>query len=153
MITVLPYSIFRSTPDVLFADITVIESNFRDLVQHGPGAVSPPDVDGLHSFYYHSNQDDYLLVSQGSREFTLINYSWKNPVERITITTESGILWIPRYTFHRTVSGPEGSTVFNQGVRDPGISVVSQFEPVLMTELEPAILSIYKREYYNNERL
>ena len=35
--------VFRETPDVIFSDITVTDSNATDLVIHDGPAISPPD--------------------------------------------------------------------------------------------------------------
>ena len=43
MFELIPYEKFRDTPAVRFFDITVAESNARDLVIHSGPAVSPPD--------------------------------------------------------------------------------------------------------------
>lgn len=42
MFELIPYEKFRDTPAVRFFDITVAESNARDLVIHSGPAVSPP---------------------------------------------------------------------------------------------------------------
>ena len=47
--------IFRETPDVIFSDITVTDSNATDLVIHDGPAVSPPDDSvGSNSFTFTS---------------------------------------------------------------------------------------------------
>ena len=55
MFELIPYEKFRDTPAVRFFDITVAESNARDLVIHAGPAVSPPDEDntGALQFYLH----------------------------------------------------------------------------------------------------
>ena len=43
MFELIPYEKFRDTPAVRFFDITVPESNARDLVIHSGPAISPPN--------------------------------------------------------------------------------------------------------------
>ena len=46
------HRVFRETPDVVFYDISVDDSNASDLVVHEGPAVSPPDdVIGAKQFY------------------------------------------------------------------------------------------------------
>ena len=52
--------VFRETPDVIFSDITVTDSNATDLVIHDGPAVSPPDDSvGAKQFYIHRHQIDH----------------------------------------------------------------------------------------------
>jgi hypothetical protein len=55
MFELIPYEKFRDTPAVRFFDITVAESNARDLVIHAGPAISPPDEEktGAWQFYLH----------------------------------------------------------------------------------------------------
>ena len=48
------HRVFRETPDVIFYDISVEESNASDLVIHDGPATSPPDdMVGAKQFYIH----------------------------------------------------------------------------------------------------
>ena len=104
------HRVFRETDDVVFYDITVEESNASDLVVHEGAATSPPDdFIGAKQFYIHSFQDDYNRVVSGERTFELVNYSWKCPYHIVNLNRSSGALFIPRGTYHRSVSGEGGS--------------------------------------------
>ena len=106
------HRVFRETDDVVFYDITVEESNASDLVVHEGAATSPPDdFIGAKQFYIHSFQDDYNRVVSGERTFELVNYDWKCPYHIVNLNRSSGALFIPRGTFHRSVSGEGGSIV------------------------------------------
>ena len=58
------YEKFRDTEDVRFFDISIYNSNFRDLVIHNGPAVSPPNDKELGNwqFYIHHKQEDNLLA-------------------------------------------------------------------------------------------
>ena len=60
------HRVFRETPDVIFYDISVEDSNASDLVVHEGPAVSPPDdVIGAKQFYIHYHQVDHNRVLSG----------------------------------------------------------------------------------------
>jgi len=121
--------VFRETEDVIFYDITVEESNASDLVVHTGTAVSPPnDNVGAKQFYIHSFQDDYNRVVSGQRTFELVNYKWKYPYHIVNLNVHNGALFIPRGTFHRSVSDENGSIVLNQAIRDKEGTVESEFK-------------------------
>ena len=125
------HRVFRETDDVIFYDITVEESNASDLVVHdGPAVSPPPDCVGGKQFYIHSFQDDYNRVVSGERTFELVNYDWKCPYHIIHLNRQSGALFIPRGTFHRSVSGENGSIVINQAKRYDGFDPSAEFYPV-----------------------
>ena len=122
--------VFRETEDVIFYDITVEESNASDLVVHTGTAVSPPnDNVGAKQFYIHSFQDDYNRVVSGERTFELVNFEWKYPYHIVHLNVQSGALIIPRETYHRSVSGEEGSIVINQAKRYDGFDASKEFIP------------------------
>ena len=123
--------VFRETSDVIFYDISVDESNASDLVVHDGAAVSPPDdIVGAKQFYIHSFQDDNNRVVSGERTFELVNYNWKYPYHIVHLNRASGALVIPRGTFHRSVSGEDGSIVINQAKRYDGFDPSAEFYPV-----------------------
>ena len=64
MFELISYEKFRDTKDVRFFDISVNESNYRDLVIHSGPAVSPPNEEEFNNwqFYIHHNQEDNLLA-------------------------------------------------------------------------------------------
>ena len=125
------HRVFRETEDVIFYDISVDESNAADLVVHSGAAISPPnDNVGAKQFYIHSFQDDYNRVVSGERTFELVNYTWKYPYHVVHLNRTSGALVIPRGTFHRSVSGENGSIVINQAKRYDGFDPSAEFYPV-----------------------
>ena len=125
------HRVFRETDDVVFYDITVEESNASDLVVHEGAATSPPDdFVGAKQFYIHSFQDDYNRVVSGERTFELVNYDWKCPYHIVNLNRSSGALFIPRGTYHRSVSGEGGSIVINQAKRYDGFDPSAEFYPV-----------------------
>ena len=125
------HRVFRETQDVIFYDISVDESNAADLVVHTGAAISPPnDSGGAKQFYIHSFQDDYNRVVSGERTFELVNYTWKYPYHIVHLNRTSGALVIPRGTFHRSVSGGNGSIVVNQAKRYDGFDPRAEFYPV-----------------------
>ena len=125
------HRVFKETDSVIFYDITVEESNASDLVVHEGPAVSPPDdFAGAKQFYIHSFQDDYNRVVSGSRTFELVNLQWKCPYHIVRLDRSHGALFIPRGTFHRSVSGEEGSIVINQAHRYEGFDASAEFFPV-----------------------
>ena len=129
------HRVFRETDDVIFYDITVEESNASDLVVHEGAATSPPDdFVGAKQFYIHSFQDDYNRVVQGERTFELVNYDWKCPYHIVNLNRSSGALFIPRGTYHRSVSGEGGSIVINQAKRYDGFDPDKEFIPVSCAE-------------------
>ena len=129
------HRVFRETEDVIFYDISVEGSNAADLVVHQGPAVSPPnDCVGAKQFYIHSFQDDYNRVVSGSRTFELVNANWKCPYHIVNLNRSSGALFIPRGTYHRSVSGEDGSIVINQAKRYEGFDADKEFVPVSCAE-------------------
>ena len=129
------HRVFRETDSVIFYDISVEESNAADLVVHTGAATSPPqDCVGAKQFYIHGFQDDYNRVVSGERTFELVNYDWKYPYHIVHLNRASGALVIPRGTFHRSVSGENGSIVINQAKRYEGFDASAEFYPVSTAE-------------------
>ncbi len=119
---------FRDTPSVQFFDITVADSNARDLVFHSGPAISPHNAKtGDWQFYLHPRQEDNLLALSGGRTFYLVNFSWDYPFHRVRLDSNRYILRLPPGTFHRSVSDPAGSLVMNQAVRLSGATVHTEF--------------------------
>ena len=129
MFELIPYTRFRDTPSVRFFDVTIADSNARDLVVHRGPAVSPPDAEesGAWQFYLHPHQDDNLLAASGGRTFYLVNLAWAQPFHVVRLESGGDILNIPRGTFHRSLSDPDGSVVLNQAIREPGVCVEREF--------------------------
>ncbi len=125
------HRVFRETHDVIFYDISVENSNASDLVVHEGSAVSPPnDSVGAKQFYVHYHQVDHNRVVRGERTFELINPEWKYPYHIVHLNRSSGALIIPRGTWHRSISGDDGSIVINQAIRDDLFNATDEFIPV-----------------------
>ncbi|MEO0395870.1 MAG: redox protein [Cyanobacteria bacterium P01_A01_bin.137] len=128
MFELYPFEKFRDTPSVQFFDITVPDSNARDLVFHQGPAISPHSAKtGDWQFYLHPRQEDNLLALSGGRTFYLVNFNWDYPFHRVRLNHNSRILRIPPGTFHRSESDPQGSLVINQAVRLASATVHSEF--------------------------
>lgn len=128
MFQLLSFERFRDTPSVQFFDITVRDSNARDLVFHDGPATSPHNSSsGAWQFYLHPNQEDNLLAVSGGRTFFLVNFAWSYPFHVVRLEANRQILQLPPGTFHRSVSDPEGSLVINQAVRTEQATVQSEF--------------------------
>ncbi len=129
MFELIPYQRFRDTPAVRFFDVTIADSNARDLVVHSGPAISPPDHSetGAWQFYLHPHQEDNLLAVQGGRTFYLVNFRWNYPFHIVRLEAGGDILRIPPGTFHRSISDEQGSVVMNQAVREPEASVAREF--------------------------
>ena len=130
----IPIHVFRETPAVTFFDAGVSGSNGTDVVAHHSAATSPPDLDGSEQYYVHQHQIDHNLVLTGQRVFTLLNPTWDQPHHVIHLVRAMGALQIPIGTFHRSVSGEEGSLVLNQSVRDQNFNYATEFIPVKLSD-------------------
>ena len=111
------------------------KSNASDLVIHDSAAVSPPDDSlGNKQFYVHYHQVDNNRVVHGSRTFELINFEWDKPYQIVKLDRDSGALRIPKKTYHRSISGENGSIVINQAKRYEGFNSSEEFTPVSCAE-------------------
>jgi hypothetical protein len=128
MFKLIPYQAFLDTPGVRFFDITINQSNARDLVCHDGPAVSPNDnSQGYWQFYLHPHQEDNLLALSGGRTFYLVNFTWQEPFHIVRLEANQAILQIPPGTFHRSVSDPNGSVLLNQAIRTTQATVEREF--------------------------
>ena len=125
-----PINIFRETPEVTFLDASVKDSNGSDVVIHRGGATSPPDLNGFEQYYVHNHQIDNNLVLEGDRTFTLLNPLWDEPHHIVYLHKFMGALQIPIGTFHRSISGNNGSIVINQAIRDKDFKANKEFNPI-----------------------
>ena len=125
-----PVNIFRETPEVTFLDASVKGSNGSDVVIHRGGATSPPDLNNFEQYYVHYHQTDNNLVLKGDRIFTLLNPLWDEPHHIIHLNRFMGALQIPIGTFHRSISGKDGSIVINQAIRDKQFEAKTEFNPI-----------------------
>ena len=129
------HRVFKETDDVTFYDISVEECNATDLVVHKGAATSPPnDFVGAKQFYIHRYQDDYNRVIDGERTFEIVNTGFKCPYHIIHLRRQSGALFLPRGTYHRSTSGKNGSIVINQAHRYEGFNAETEFIPVSAAE-------------------
>ena len=140
------HRVFRETDSVVFYDISVENSNASDLVVHTGPAISPPDdVVGAKQFYIHTQQTDYNRVVSGTRTFELVNPTWKFPYHIVHLNRSSGALEIPVGTYHRSISGADGSIVINQAIRGVEFDADSEFIPVSAGQ-DPQLYAILAHE-------
>lgn len=140
------HRVFRETESVVFYDISVEESNAQDLVVHTGPAISPPDdIVGAKQFYIHYHQTDHNRVLSGLRTFELVNPSWRYPYHIIHLNRSSGALVIPIGTYHRSISGEEGSIVINQAIRDDKFNHETEFIQVSAAQ-DPELYRILAHE-------
>ncbi len=131
----LPTTIFRETPKVIFFDAGLEASNGCDIVIHSEEAISPPDDFNDEQYYVHYHQIDHNLVITGERTFVLINPSWDETHHVIYLNRSMGALEIPIETYHRSISGKEGSIVLNQSKRDQFFDASKEFIPHKLDKL------------------
>jgi len=124
-----PINVFRETPKVTFFDAGIGDWNGSDVVIHSGEAISPPDDLTSEQYYVHNHQIDHNLVITGERKFVLINPSWDEPHHVIFLNRSMGALEIPIGTYHRSISGKEGSIVLNQPKRDKFFDPAKEFIP------------------------
>ena len=125
-----PIHIFRETPSVAFFDAGIAGANGVDVVVHRGSAISPPNDEDFEQYYVHQHQVDHNLVLQGGRTYTLLNPDWPQPHHVIHLQRVMGALQIPIGTYHRSISGEEGSLVLNQSFRDDDFDYSTEFIPV-----------------------
>ena len=97
------------------------------MVIHHGSAFSPPNDEDFEQYYVHHHQIDHNLVLDGIRTFTLLNPEWDEPHHVIYLNQKMGALQIPIGTYHKSVSGSEGSMVLNQAVRDSDFDPIKEF--------------------------
>jgi len=130
-----PINIFRETPKVTFFDAGIESTNGCDVVMHSGEAISPPDDFKDEQYYVHNHQIDHNLVISGERTFVLINPSWDEPHHVIYLNRSMGALEIPIGTYHRSISGKEGSIVLNQPKRDKFFNPAKEFIPQKLNKI------------------
>ena len=149
-----PTTIFRETPKVTFFDAGIELTNGCDVVIHSGEAMSPPDKFKEEQYYVHDHQIDYNLVINGERTFVLINPLWDEPHHVIYLNRFMGALEIPTGTYHRSISGKEGSIVLNQPIRDKFFDSAKEFVPKRLDK--PSLIKARKSQpvywiYENNQ--
>ena len=130
----IPILVFRETPAVTFFDAGVPGTNGTDIVAHHGAAMSPPNDENFEQFYVHYHQIDHNLVLNGHRPFTLLNPKGTKPHHVVELERIMGALQIPIGTYHRSISGEEGSTVLNQSIRDDDFDFHNEFIPVSLRD-------------------
>ena len=149
-----PTTIFRETPKVTFFDAGIESTNGCDVVIHSGEAISPPDKFKEEQYYVHYHQIDHNLVINGERKFVLINPLWDEPHHVIYLNRFMGALKIPCGTYHRSISGKEGSVVLNQPIRDKFFDSAKEFVPKRLDK--PSLIKARKSQpvywiYENNQ--
>ena len=137
----IPIHVFRETPAVTFFDAGVPDTNSTDIVAHHGAAMSPPNDENFEQFYVHYHQIDHNLVLNGHRTFKLLNPNWTKPRHVVVLERIMGALQIPIGTYHRSISGEEGSTVLNQSIRDDDFDFHNEFIPVSLRD-QPELQTI-----------
>ena len=59
-----------------------------------------------------------------------MNFDWKFPYHIVHMNRKSGALVVPVGTYHRSISGKDGSIVINQAIRDDEFNPDTEFLPV-----------------------
>ena len=150
-----PTTIFRETPKVTFFDAGIESTNGCDVVIHYGEAISPPDKFKEEQYYVHYHQIDHNLVINGERKFVLINPLWDEPHHVIYLNRFMGALEIPFGTYHRSISGKEGSIVLNQPIRDKFFDSAKEFVPKKLDKITLIKARISKPVYwiYENKEI
>lgn len=133
---------FRRTEGVKF-DIFPMEFLPKidgiDRVMHDRDALSPGSVGEVERpWYMHPEQEDNLLVLQGTRTVDIYTLTHKQPLTFIVepdrifkngslIYTGPAILVWSTHVFHRITSGKNGSASLNFAVRTPNINMKTNF--------------------------
>ncbi len=126
---------FDLVPMDLFPSIAAI-----DRVVHGQGALSPGTVVPVERpWYWHTHQEDHLIVLAGSRSVELYTPE-HGRIETFAVGPDGirrggrlvheggAILAWPTRVFHRIVSDPErGSASINLAVRSAGFDIRTNF--------------------------
>ena len=81
----------------------------------------------------------------GERTFEIVNYDFKCPYHIIHLRRQSGALFLPRGTYHRSTSGKNGSIVINQAHRYEGFNAETEFIPVSTAE-DKQLYDVLKNE-------
>ena len=138
----IPLRILRRTYGVSFDEIVpsdIPRIHGIDRVIHLANSISPgPIEDVKRPWYMHTNQDDNLLVLQGTRYIDIYNPKdklgasfiitpdkvYKN--EKLYYNGPAMVVW-PAGIFHRIISGSEGSISVNFASRNYGFNLKDNF--------------------------
>ena len=142
MYRIIPLRTLRRTSGVKFDEIVpsdIPKIHGIDRVIHGPNAISPGPVGNVkRPWYMHPNQEDNLMVLQGTRFIDI--YDQKTRCKSSFIVTPEQVykngklycnypamvVW-PANIFHRIISGPEGSISVNFSTRLKGFNLSDNF--------------------------
>ena len=138
----IPLRILRRTSGVSFDEIVpsdIPRIHGIDRVIHLANSISPgPIADVKRPWYMHTNQDDNLLVLQGTRYIDIYNPKDKQSAsfiitpdkvyknEKLYYNGPAMVVW-PAGIFHRIISGSEGSISVNFASRNYGFNLKDNF--------------------------
>ena len=138
----IPLRILRRTPGVSFDEIVpsdIPRINGVDRVIHSANSISPGPLDDVkRPWYMHTNQDDNLLVLQGTRYIDIYNPNNKESAsfivtpdkvyknDKLYYNGPAMIVW-PAGIFHRIISGSEGSISINFASRNYDFNLEDNF--------------------------
>jgi len=138
----IPLRILRRTYGVSFDEIVpsdIPRIHGIDRVIHLANSISPgPIEDVKRPWYMHTNQDDNLLVLQGTRYIDIYNPKDKQSAsfiitpdkvyknEKLYYNGPAMVVW-PAGIFHRIISGSEGSISVNFASRNYGFNLKDNF--------------------------
>lgn len=137
-----PLRILRRTPGVLFDEIVpsdIPKIHGIDRVIHSANSISPgPIQDIKRPWYMHKEQDDNLMVLQGTRCIDIYNPNTKEDAsfivtpekvyknEKLYYDGPAMVVW-PAGIFHRIISGSEGSISINFSSRTSKFNLKDNF--------------------------
>jgi hypothetical protein len=138
----IPLRILRRTYGVSFDEIVpsdIPRIHGIDRVIHLANSISPGPIDDVkRPWYMHTNQDDNLLVLQGTRYIDIYNPKDKQGAsfiitpdkvyknEKLYYNGPAMVVW-PAGIFHRIISGSEGSISVNFASRNYGFNLKDNF--------------------------
>lgn len=138
----IPLRVLRRTPGVSFDEIVpsdIPRIHGIDRVIHSANSISPGPLDDVkRPWYMHTNQDDNLLVLQGTRYIDIYNPKDKQSAsfiitpdkvyknEKLYYNGPAMVVW-PAGIFHRIISGSEGSISVNFASRNHGFNLKDNF--------------------------
>ena len=80
-----------------------------------------------------------------------MNFAWEQPFYTVSLEHGGDILLIPRGTFHRSLSDPDGSVVLNQAIRDPGVCIDREFRAYDSSKI-PRLFRLSSKELFGLHR-
>ena len=142
----IPLRILRRTTGVKFDEIVpsdIPQIHGIDRVIHGPNSISPGPIEDItppikRPWYMHTDQDDNLLVLQGTRYVDIYNPKTKENAsfvispdniyknEKMYYDGPAMIVW-PAGVFHRIISGSDGSISVNFSSRKKSFNLDNNF--------------------------